>query len=247
MPDRPVRIRAVLFDLGGTLVDERDYAGWAQTANDLGVEIDADALAHFFGEVEREVDAAPLGAERDRSFAEFWRRVLTRAAGRDLPEGTLGAFVDRLRSAPPAFRLFSDTRRCLDLLHAEGRRLGIVSNSSGEEAVRRILEQVRILSYFEVTVSSGTEGVAKPDPEIFRRAIARLSVRPEATLYVGNLATTDARAAHAAGLHSIWLNRDGFGFGEDPPEITSLLEVPLVVAELEGRPSPEPAARHGFK
>jgi len=124
-------------------------------------------------------------------------------------------------------------RRCLDTLAHERRHLGIVSNSSSEASLRRLLDRVGVLSYFERIVSSGTEGVAKPDAAIFRRATERLQVEPTETLYVGNLPWTDTRAALAAGLHSVWLNRDGTGMGSDPPEITSLLEVPLCVRQIE--------------
>jgi len=130
-------------------------------------------------------------------------------------------------------RLFSDTRRCLDELRSAHRELGVVSNSTSEAHVRRILDRVGILEYFSRVVSSGTEGVSKPDPEIFRRAVHRMNVKPEEALYVGNLAFTDAKGAAAAGLHSVWLNREGTGFGDDPPEIMSLLEVPLWVARIE--------------
>jgi putative hydrolase of the HAD superfamily len=99
--------------------------------------------------------------------------------------------------------------------------------------VRQILARGGIEEFFPTVISSGTEGVAKPDPEIFRRALARHQVTAGETFYVGNLAFTDAQASSAAGLHSVWLNRAGTGFGEDPPEITSLLEVPLCIRRLE--------------
>jgi len=51
--------------------------------------------------------------------------------------------------------------------------MGVVSNSRSEESVRGMLRATGIEEFFRVVVSSGTEGVAKPDPEIFRRAVAR--------------------------------------------------------------------------
>ncbi len=234
-------IRAVVFDLGGTLVDERDFALWTDIAGSLALGTDADALAHAYADVERALDVEPPKLAEEDAVVEFWREVLSRASGRTIDTALSSRFCGKLRAgrvrhAPP---LFSDARRCLDELATEGRRLAIVSNSTSEAAVRRILERNRILDYFERVVSSGTEGVAKPDPEIFRRALARLSVPASEALYVGNLEYTDARAARAAGLYGLWLHRDGTGFGDDPPEVTSLLEVPLVVRRLE---SPAPGA-----
>jgi HAD superfamily hydrolase (TIGR01549 family) len=233
MPPRRPKIRAVLFDVGGTLVDERDFPGWADLARRLFLELDIDNLAHAYSEVERQFDEhPPTGGQEDR-LSRFWTAVLSRAAEREL-EPEVGLKFLRLRSPDERpIRLYSDVRRCLDTLAGERRRLGIISNSSSEASLRRLLDRVGILPYFERIVSSGTEGVSKPDVAIFRRATERLQVDPEETVYIGNLPWTDTRGARAAGLHSVWLNRDGTGLGDDPPEITSLLEVPLWVRQLE--------------
>ena len=230
------RIRSVLFDLGGTLVDERDFAGWLELAASLGLDLEADALSHAYLEVEREVDASPPPADREAGIVDFWRRTLSGAAGRDVPLPLVRAFLAAGRADDSPMPLFSDVRRCLASLHEGGRVLGVLSNSSSEERVRHVLEQVGILGYFAAIVVPGDRGAAKPDPEIFHRALDRLGVAAEQALYVGNLARTDAQAAKAAGLHALWLNRDGTGMGDDPPEITSLLEVPLWVRRLDAEP-----------
>ena len=234
MPADPVRIRAVLFDLGGTLIDERDFAGWTDLAREVGVEVLPDGLAHAFAEVDGALDREPLALSGTAAMVERWRRILALASGRRVPTETADRFVAlRAPGEDHPVSLYSDVRRCLDQLRSERRRLGVVSNSVSEARVRRLLERVGILGYFEPVVSSGTEGVAKPDPEIFRRALSKLSVEPPEALYVGNLVRTDVLAARRAGLHAVWLHRDGTGLGDDPPEITSLLEVPLVVGQLE--------------
>ena len=227
------RVRAVLFDLGGTLVDECDFAGWTEDARKLYLDVDPDDLRHAFQEVQAEIDAEPPGPDRDATLLEFWRRTLSRAAQREVTESTVEKFFAARRRGTDPLQLYSDTRRCLDQLRHEHRALGVVSNSTSEARVRQILDRVGILDYFDRIVSSGTEGVEKPEPEIFLRAVRRMSVAPTEALYVGNLACTDAKAARSAGLWALWLNRDGFGFGEDPPEITSLLEVPLCVRRIE--------------
>ena len=233
MAPKRARIRAVLFDLGGTLVDERDYAGWCDVARRFYLEIDPDAMTHAYLEVERDVDEAPPPNDRVEAVIDFWRRVLARASGHEVTREVAAKFCEAVRSSEQPYALFSDARRCLDTLAGEHRQLGVISNSTSEAQVRRILHKVGILGYFSRIVSSGTEGVAKPDREIFRRAVERMHVPPNEGLYVGNLAHTDAKAAEAAGLHSVWLNRYGFGYGEDPPVITSLLEVPLCVKRIE--------------
>ncbi len=234
----PPRIRAVLFDLGGTLVDYHDFAHWTELARRCFVDIEEEEMARAFFDVERETDA------RERvGYTEFWRITLSRASGWDVERPTAERFLALIRERPGFNRLYSDSRRCLEELQSEGRRLAVVSNSSSEAHCRAILHETGILPFFEKVLSSGTEGVEKPAPEIFHRAVARMKVRPDEAFYVGNLAFTDAQAAREAGLEAIWLNRAGTGMSDEPPEITSLLEVPLCLRRVEGRPTPYPGRR----
>ncbi len=246
-PAPPPWIRAVLFDLAGTLVDLRDFAGWAELASGLALELDLEELAHAYAEVETELDANPVAGGHEATRIVFWQRVLGRASGREVAPALVERFLAAARAAPERpIAVYSDVRRCLDALRAERRRLGVVANSSSEARVRRTLDRAGILDYFARVVASGTEGIAKPDPEIFRRAVARLGVRADEALFVGDLPHTDALGARAAGLHAIWLHRDGTGLGDEPPEITSLLEVPLVLQQLE-RPRPSSKAQPTVK
>jgi FMN phosphatase YigB (HAD superfamily) len=222
------RIAAVFFDLGGTLVDERDFGRWSDAAARLRLGASIDEISQAFFEVEQLADRDPrMGA------VEFWRETLSRATGESQPEGVAERFLATLREGPCSYPLFSDVRRCLDILARQRRRLGIVSNSQSADRVREILRNANLESRFRWIVSSGSEGVRKPDPAIFQRALSLAGVPAEAAFYVGNLPETDARGASRAGLASVWLNRNGTGFGEDPPEITSLLELPLMIRRLE--------------
>jgi putative hydrolase of the HAD superfamily len=223
-----LRIRAVTFDLGQTLVDLRDFGTMEAVAREIGIELDADHLAHWYEEVIMENDRKGHGP----SFTDFWASVFERALGEPLERARVEAFTDRLTGrTPPA--LYSDTLRCLDELRRDRRTLAVVSNSPSEASVRRLLKDVDIEPYFDLVVSSGTVGVAKPDPEIFRKTIEKLGVAPQETLHVGDLPFTDARAARAAGLHGLWLNRSGTGFGNELPEVTTLTEVPIYIGQLE--------------
>ena len=240
-----MRVRAVLFDLGGTLVDEKDFEGWVELLRRFYLEIDPDNLRHAYLEVQDELDAQAPTLAQDERLTDFWQRTLSRAAEKPLDRATVLKFNAAVRETERPVHLYSDARRCLDLLRSEGRALGVVSNSTSEATVRRVLDRAGILDYFARVVSSGTEGVEKPDPEIFLRAVRRMAVPPHEAVYVGNLARTDAKAAEAAGLHGVWLNREGFGLGEEPPEIISLLELPLVVHRFEGNEAPSRTTASG--
>ena len=89
------------------------------------------------------------------------------------------------------------------LLSAAGLRLGVVSNSDGR--VEEALAAAGIRDRFDVILDSALVGVEKPDPAIFRAALAALGVAPEEALYVGDLYDVDVVGARAAGIEGVLL------------------------------------------
>ena len=85
-------------------------------------------------------------------------------------------------------------------------QLAIVSNFDGR--LRVILERLGISKYFGHIFVSSEIGADKPDPEIFRRALKFLNLRPENVLHVGDDPERDWHAAAAAGLSIFKLDRN---------------------------------------
>jgi HAD superfamily hydrolase (TIGR01509 family) len=219
----------VLFDLGGTLVDMRDFPGIEAIAARVGVSLEAETIAHWY---------AAMVAENDRlgsvwTVEGLWRRVIEAAAGTALAPNLWARLYAALSDRPTTAYLYSDVRLCLDRLRASGRPLGVLTNHRSERSAREILEAAGILDRFRAVVASGDEGWPKPDSRLFLRAVDRLGTSASETLYVGDLPVTDVRGAQQAGLQALWLHRDGTGFGEEPPEITSLAEVPDWIVQFE--------------
>jgi putative hydrolase of the HAD superfamily len=96
----------------------------------------------------------------------------------------------------------------LRVARSMGLRLGIVSNSEGR--LPQLFEHVGLGDAFELIVDTAIEGVRKPDPEIFRRALERMGVAPVRALYAGDIPSVDVDGAHDAGLHAVLV--DPFGF-----------------------------------
>lgn len=236
----PNKIQAVLFDLGGTLVDNRDFPALEEIANRVGLQVDADTLAHWTSEMRDENDRQG----ETWTLEEFWHHVIDGAAGAPVPEPQWKEFYQATAAHAFPANLFSDVRMCLDELKNQHLRLGVLTNHISEQSARTILAKAGVLGFFETVVASGTERVAKPDPRLFQCGVDRLKLPAGEILYVGDKPNTDVRAAERAGLLGLWLHRDGTGFGEDPPEITSLAEVPIWITQFEvsGRGFAQPSS-----
>jgi HAD superfamily hydrolase (TIGR01509 family) len=117
-----------------------------------------------------------------------------------------------------------DTPAVLDALRARGFRLGVVSNADGR--VEADLARSGLGARFATIVDSHVVGVEKPDPAIFRIALARLGAAPETTLYVGDVFAIDVLGARRAGLAAALIDPLGRYPGPiDCPRIRGLAEL----------------------
>jgi putative hydrolase of the HAD superfamily len=193
-------VRAVLFDAGNTLVF-LDYARMAAAvAAALDIPLTAEQLAAGAGEAARAMEAV-RGADRER--ADVYLEALFLAAG--VPGERMGAVRGCLQTLHRESHLWSsvaaDTREVLGRLRAAGLRLGVVSNSDGR--VEAALEAAGLREFFDVVLDSALVGMEKPDPAIFRAALAALDVHPHEALYVGDLYEVDVQGARAAGMDAV--------------------------------------------
>jgi putative hydrolase of the HAD superfamily len=117
------------------------------------------------------------------------------------------AHVQEALLAAVRFRAYPEVPRTLARLRAAGSRLAIVSN--WDISLHDVLERTALRSLVDAVVISAEEGVAKPDPAIFRAALARLGADGGAGLHVGDSLEADVAGARAAGLDAVLVVRDG--------------------------------------
>jgi len=203
-------LRAVLFDLDGTLMDH-------DAAREAAI------VAHLpdpaFADEWRRLEALHYDtyAAGGCSFQEQRRlRVRGIHVAMDRAEPTdadsdacFAAYLERYRTYWKAFEDVAPALAALADAHP-GLPLGIVTNGEGEPQ-RAKLAAIGLADRFPVVVASGEVGVAKPDPAIFALACRQLGVSPQETAHVGDRLDLDAHGAIAAGLRGIWLDRAGTG------------------------------------
>ena len=110
--------------------------------------------------------------------------------------------------------------------------LVVVSNNPGS-GVRKVLDSLGLLRYFDLIVTPEVAGAAKPDAGIFRFAAGLLGLDPEHVLHVGDDYELDYLAATRAGMRAVLVCEEPRG---DAPCVTNLRE--LVVRLKHARVDP---------
>lgn len=145
-----------------------------------------------------------------------------RLDGGPLSEVAFGRLAEHFRE-PGAWRVYPDVLPTLEALAARGLPLAVVSN--WDSHLPRLLERTGLAGFFRTVSVSAIESTGKPDPEIFRRTCARLSVRAAEVLHVGDSLREDFEGARGAGLTALLLDRLDL-HPDVPDRIRSLAEIP---------------------
>lgn len=237
MAERPA---AVLFDLGGTLA-HLDGDWLMSLATRLGASTDAAQLARAEAAVRRagwSEPVQPAWSPGERAFHASFGAIGQRLG---LDAGASERFAAcayaEHRRRPLGLWLVpdADARPLLVALRGAGIQTGVVSNNDGRAQAE--VTALGLADLFDVVVDSQLAGARKPDPAIFLPALARLSVRPEATLYVGDAYAQDVVGARAAGITPVLYDPLDLRPEADVARVRRLAEV----AALAGLPEPSPA------
>jgi pyrophosphatase PpaX len=177
-------LRAVLFDLDGTLIATRR----------LYVEALADALEPVLGVRWTEDDIM-----RHKPKAE--RRFLQELVGPEESAATLTRFYRAYEVRHEVFfqGIYPGVRQVLDRLREGKVPMGLVTGKS-RQAWEITAARVQ-LTAFQVHVFDDDVPAPKPDPAGLRLATEALSVEPEEVIYIGD-SLTDLEAAQALGMPS---------------------------------------------
>ena len=196
-------IEAVFFDVGGTLIHTDPRTWLPPVLARFGAEADwrrlEEAARSAYAYYERHHMEATDRERALRLWHEFDRRILA-GLGVSEPERIADWLVGHWRD-PGLWPRTPGTPEVLEALRDRGLRLAAVSN--WDALLPEILEAMGLAGYFEAVLASAREGVAKPDPAIYRRALDRLGLPPERVLFVGDRPETDLEAPSRLGMRAL--------------------------------------------
>jgi putative hydrolase of the HAD superfamily len=243
-------VRAVIFDLGGTLVD---WPGWDEDAPRRW------SLAYEYAQSVLRGRPIPDAAAFIRAMraAELahWRRVemeqasqspseVVREGFRNLGiEATaeeIAATLDGYGRAVRGWSIaFPDARATLAELRGRGYRIGLLSNTWwAPEWHNADLELHGLAELLDVVAYTSALPRSKPHPSVFREVADRLGVEARTCAMVGDRTIDDVAGALGAGMRAVWKANDRPW--PRPAEIvptatiTALAELPSLFREWGG-------------
>jgi putative hydrolase of the HAD superfamily len=211
------RYRAIFLDAGFTLLEM--HPSWTE----LFLRVTrSHGLAFSPADVDR-ADAAAQGFfdrhyyqpndtwADDAAITAFWLgyyHVGLRAIG--CPEALLEPCAQDLTdllNQDTAWKAYTEVPQALADLKTAGYTIGILSDWG--KSLPHILEAAGLRTYADFLVVSAIEGVAKPRPAFFQRALDRAGVPPHQALMVGDNLYADIQGAAGIGVAGVLIDRPG--------------------------------------
>lgn len=171
-------VRWLFFDVGSTLVDET--AAYDRRIREMIAGTD--------------VTYAQFQAKREEYARQNLRGDLEAAAFFGLKK-TPWHHEDE--------RPYPEAVEVLAALQERGYRIGVIANQSAGTADR--LRAWGMIQHIDLVVASAEEGVAKPDPAIFRIALERAGCAAEEAVMIGDRLDNDIAPAKAEGMRTVWV------------------------------------------
>lgn len=199
-------VRALLFDLDDTLLDDRGAMAGAvlmlRSRYRLAPGRTDEALAEHWDVVGRELWRRMHRGELDLTGQR--RERVRRVFDLDLSDIDADNLVaDYLYCYQQSWRLLPGALALLEATTSLPR--AVVTNGNEPQALLK-LDRVGIRDHFDVVLTPQSSGTRKPDLQMFRLALERLGVSPADAAMIGDNLETDIAPAHALGMATFQLD-----------------------------------------
>ncbi|MBE5104739.1 HAD family hydrolase [Bacillus thuringiensis] len=218
-------IRAVLFDLDGTLLDRRQSL--EQFIHDQ-----YNRFAPHLMNVEK-AEYCSRFLELDNNGYTWKDKVYaTLICEYNITTLTVDQLLhDYITNFQHHCIPFPNMHKLLQQLKQQNIKIGIITNGFTAFQINN-LRALNIHTYTNTILVSEAEGIKKPHPEIFKRALQKLNVKAEECLYVGDHPENDVLGSENVGIRGVWKKDSFWGDFKHSHVVDDLLEV-LAFLEAE--------------
>ncbi|WP_077618228.1 HAD family hydrolase [Bacillus sinesaloumensis] len=126
---------------------------------------------------------------------------------------------------------FPNLIEMLEVLKRNDFVLGMITNGYGQFQMDNI-KALGIEAYFDAILVSEWEGIKKPDPQLFIRALENLKILPHEGIFIGDHPMNDVKAAQNIGMKGIWKRDFQWDHVEADAILNDLSELPVIIDSL---------------
>ena len=196
---------AIFYDLGGTLrLVERDAefeaAARLRIAELCGETGDADEFCKFLDYRYEGYRKWCFETMREAPEWELWTKWLAPEYPRELIIKNAVELTIEFRNKDGRRVVAKNGAQSIKDLHANGYKLGIISNLVTSKEIPDWLAHDDLAKYFGAVLLSCVEGIRKPDPRISEKACELLGVSPARCAYIGDNLKRDVEGTRMAGF-----------------------------------------------
>jgi HAD superfamily hydrolase (TIGR01662 family) len=206
-----LKVKAVLFDLGNTLVKSWvPEMTFRKVLDSLGISMPVDEIKKALAKTDEEFATlnynSLYGKVSYRKFWNKWDSLVLKHLGLPKDEKLVRNIQKRWFDYAGC-EIYSDVKETLRKLKHMGLKIGLVSGGY-EEDVHAILETITLRKeLFDVIIGANTIKKVKPHPDVFKYALRKLKVKPDETLFIGDAIDDDYKGAEKVGIKAILIQR----------------------------------------
>ena len=189
LDDTDDKIKAVLFDMDGVLIDTEKYLTkfWQQAAREAGLDLDITEFYEF-----RSLASRFAAVEFQKKYGSQYDYFAIRERRKELMNAHL---------AEHGIEMKPEVKETLQVLKERGYYIAVVT-ATDEERTKQYLSEIGIYDWFDSIICATMVERGKPFPDVYLYACERIGCRPEECMAVED-SPNGVAAASAAGCRTV--------------------------------------------
>jgi len=218
-------IKAAIFDLDGTLLNRDESVK-------VFIDREYDRLKELIGHIPKEKYVTRFIELDSRGYVwkdKVYQQIVdefyfTNITWEELLQDYISEFKNNCIPFPNLIGM-------LEELKSNNLLLGMITNGYGQFQMDNIIA-LGIEKYFDIILVSEWEGIKKPDPLLFNKALEKLNVSANEGVFMGDHPINDVLGAKKVGMKGIWKKDFQWDNVDADYIVDELVELPLIIEKL---------------